>query len=156
MTQGSVSKMLRSRDEVWGVFLFQAEGGIRDGHVTGVQTCALPISKRSCATCAPGCRGAAPNSGSSGQGHEQARAVSRLRRRVGDPLSPRNALVGRKRHVVLNLVYQQVESALRVRLDQLELRVKILVRFDMVAVLDLVEAIRGPVAVPLVFAPLVP
>src|SRR5690625_5879920 len=26
------------------VFLFQAEDGIRDGHVTGVQTCALPIS----------------------------------------------------------------------------------------------------------------
>src|SRR5690625_7307974 len=25
-------------------FLFQAEDGIRDGHVTGVQTCALPIS----------------------------------------------------------------------------------------------------------------
>src|SRR5271166_959612 len=25
------------------VFFFQAEGGIRDGHVTGVQTCALPI-----------------------------------------------------------------------------------------------------------------
>src|SRR5690625_7044107 len=25
-------------------FFFQAEGGIRDGHVTGVQTCALPIS----------------------------------------------------------------------------------------------------------------
>src|SRR5207253_6290230 len=32
-------------------FFFQAEDGIRDGHVTGVQTCALPI-------CAPtiGCR----------------------------------------------------------------------------------------------------
>src|SRR5439155_5377165 len=28
-----------------GAFLFlQAEDGIRDGHVTGVQTCALPIS----------------------------------------------------------------------------------------------------------------
>src|SRR5690625_1957380 len=27
------------------VFLFQAEDGIRDGHVTGVQTCALPISE---------------------------------------------------------------------------------------------------------------
>src|SRR5690625_4200284 len=27
-------------------FLFQAEDGIRDGHVTGVQTCALPISGR--------------------------------------------------------------------------------------------------------------
>src|SRR4051812_40475106 len=25
------------------VILFQAEDGIRDGHVTGVQTCALPI-----------------------------------------------------------------------------------------------------------------
>src|SRR5207253_8355381 len=29
------------------VFFFQAEDGIRDGHVTGVQTCALPI----CAAC---------------------------------------------------------------------------------------------------------
>src|SRR5690625_5722963 len=28
-------------------FFFQAEDGIRDGHVTGVQTCALPIFLRS-------------------------------------------------------------------------------------------------------------
>src|SRR5690348_17742231 len=28
---------------LWGVFFFQAEDGIRDGRVTGVQTCALPI-----------------------------------------------------------------------------------------------------------------
>src|SRR5690348_17534102 len=27
------------------VFFFQAEDGIRDGRVTGVQTCALPISR---------------------------------------------------------------------------------------------------------------
>src|SRR5207253_4605355 len=27
-------------------FFFQAEDGIRDGHVTGVQTCALPILQR--------------------------------------------------------------------------------------------------------------
>src|SRR5215510_8743125 len=27
-------------------FFFQAEDGIRDGHVTGVQTCALPIWPR--------------------------------------------------------------------------------------------------------------
>src|SRR5437660_1922182 len=27
-------------------FFFQAEDGIRDGHVTGVQTCALPISTK--------------------------------------------------------------------------------------------------------------
>src|SRR5690625_2299778 len=34
-----------SRVRVFGVFFFfQAEDGIRDGHVTGVQTCALPIS----------------------------------------------------------------------------------------------------------------
>src|SRR5690625_7512761 len=30
--------------EIIIVFFFQAEDGIRDGHVTGVQTCALPIS----------------------------------------------------------------------------------------------------------------
>src|SRR5207253_5520106 len=29
------------------VFFFQAEDGIRDGHVTGVQTCALPICSSS-------------------------------------------------------------------------------------------------------------
>src|SRR5207253_7628748 len=28
---------------------FQAEAGIRDGHVTGVQTCALPISRKNLA-----------------------------------------------------------------------------------------------------------
>src|SRR5207244_4892596 len=30
-------------------FFFQAEDGIRDDLVTGVQTCALPISQRQCA-----------------------------------------------------------------------------------------------------------
>src|SRR6266568_9690028 len=29
---------------MWACFFFQAEDGIRDGTVTGVQTCALPIS----------------------------------------------------------------------------------------------------------------
>src|SRR5690606_41173276 len=33
-------------------FFFQAEVGIRDFHVTGVQTCALPISITSTARCA--------------------------------------------------------------------------------------------------------
>src|SRR5207253_7374637 len=33
-------------------FFFQAEDGIRDGHVTGVQTCALPIlSQRRSGSC---------------------------------------------------------------------------------------------------------
>src|SRR5207302_6862522 len=31
--------------DVYIFFFFQAEDGIRDFHVTGVQTCALPISK---------------------------------------------------------------------------------------------------------------
>src|SRR5690606_41164252 len=33
-------------------FFFQAEDGIRDFHVTGVQTCALPISRRRAARAA--------------------------------------------------------------------------------------------------------
>src|SRR5690625_720128 len=32
-----------SRNDCFTFFFFQAEDGIRDGHVTGVQTCALPI-----------------------------------------------------------------------------------------------------------------
>src|SRR5260221_8673896 len=39
--------MRRSRASSWLFFFFQAEDGIRDHCVTGVQTCALPIS--SCA-----------------------------------------------------------------------------------------------------------
>src|SRR5690625_6315077 len=32
---------------IFVIFFFQAEDGIRDGHVTGVQTCALPIYLKS-------------------------------------------------------------------------------------------------------------
>src|SRR6266481_9198073 len=39
-------------------FFFQAEDGIRDGTVTGVQTCALPIWSPS--PCASACRRPAP------------------------------------------------------------------------------------------------
>src|SRR5690606_40746150 len=46
-------------------FFFQAEDGIRDFHVTGVQTCALPISRSSCF------------SGSSARPHLTAAALSR-------------------------------------------------------------------------------
>src|SRR5260370_10707456 len=37
---------LRSGEVEYRVFFFQAEDGIRDSSVTGVQTCALPISMR--------------------------------------------------------------------------------------------------------------
>src|SRR5690625_7154626 len=39
--------LLMGKHNLWKwmlYFFFQAEDGIRDGHVTGVQTCALPIS----------------------------------------------------------------------------------------------------------------
>src|SRR6266581_1674667 len=38
----------RSEDAKQSYFFFQAEDGIRDGRVTGVQTCALPISWQRC------------------------------------------------------------------------------------------------------------
>src|SRR6266581_202875 len=44
-----------ARDAANVGFFFQAEDGIRDGRVTGVQTCALPI----CWRCVSGCRGPA-------------------------------------------------------------------------------------------------
>src|SRR5256884_3384773 len=53
------------------VFFFQAEDGIRDVAVTGVQTCALPIStgaRRPCAACVrsePCARARAPGCGRS-------------------------------------------------------------------------------------------
>src|SRR5256886_11433220 len=34
-----------AREGTWYLFFFQAEDGIRDLTVTGVQTCALPISR---------------------------------------------------------------------------------------------------------------
>src|SRR2546427_3337946 len=43
----------------WFIFFFQAEDGIRDLTVTGVQTCALPISRR-CPPCGSSCPGAGP------------------------------------------------------------------------------------------------
>src|SRR6266496_5947471 len=40
----------------WFFFFFQAEDGIRDLYVTGVQTCALPICERSPPVHRPSCR----------------------------------------------------------------------------------------------------
>src|SRR5436305_4176242 len=41
---GNVTKAVFSTYLVQALFFFQAEDGIRDADVTGVQTCALPIS----------------------------------------------------------------------------------------------------------------
>src|SRR5437762_5865658 len=40
---GELSRLWVSWQSVGGIFFFQAEDGIRDTSVTGVQTCALPI-----------------------------------------------------------------------------------------------------------------
>src|SRR6266702_5812116 len=49
------------RKEVYRfLFFFQAEDGIRDGHVTGVQTCALPISYTCSSTTITGASPQAP------------------------------------------------------------------------------------------------
>src|SRR5260370_19718104 len=40
---GSPSSAVQSRSAYTALFFFQAEDGIRDSSVTGVQTCALPI-----------------------------------------------------------------------------------------------------------------
>src|SRR6266404_7647699 len=45
MRARSVVDLVRSEGAL-GIFFFQAEDGIRDKLVTGVQTCALPISRR--------------------------------------------------------------------------------------------------------------
>src|SRR3989441_3739285 len=52
-----------NRVDLFRPFFFQAEDGIRDKLVTGVQTCALPISRRRC-----GCSARAPPTPSSWRG----------------------------------------------------------------------------------------
>src|SRR5438552_14281703 len=53
---------VRRGSELSFIFFFQAEDGIRDDLVTGVQTCALPISEAAVPrTCAP--RGEAATAG---------------------------------------------------------------------------------------------
>src|SRR5882724_3032752 len=84
---------------------------------------------------------------------EEIGAVARLRRAGGDRPAVGDALGRRQPGPVLYGIDQQIERALRVGLDELELRERVrrrrrslrrrLVRLDVVAVLDLVEAIRG-------------
>src|SRR5690606_41002944 len=66
------------------VFFFQAEDGIRDSHVTGVQTCALPILARRSRW--PGRRRALPGRAARRRASARARSAPAARseeRRVG-------------------------------------------------------------------------
>src|SRR6266496_6821149 len=56
--------MCLSNDEIVFFFFFQAEDGIRDLYVTGVQTCALPISPRLLRPQCPHARGMLGGGGS--------------------------------------------------------------------------------------------
>src|SRR5262249_24746072 len=73
--------------------------------------------------------------------HQDLRAVAGLRRAGGDRTAARDALAGWELRAALDVVDQQVERALGVRLDQLELREGVLERLDVVAVLHLVQAV---------------
>src|SRR5205807_2401039 len=83
--------------------------------------------------------GGVGSSGTTISGNEQIGAMSRLRRCVRDGARPWNALAWRQRRVVLDVVHEQIERLLRVRLNEFELRERIFKRFDVVAVLHFVE-----------------
>src|SRR5437763_7746267 len=78
-------------------FFFQAEDGIRDTSVTGVQTCALPISPRNAFRPSSGRRSwersaaPAPALRPPGDQHADARAERSEERRVGKEWRPRGA-----------------------------------------------------------------
>src|SRR2546430_15816310 len=59
---------------IWIIFFFQAEDGIRDLTVTGVQTCALPICGRELAV--GGCQRATAGQGCGGQRGDPGRTES--------------------------------------------------------------------------------
>src|SRR5207244_5061352 len=61
------------------VFFFQAEDGIRDDLVTGVQTCALPICDGPSAACAgrSTCATSAPRTGDAAGGRSEERRVGK-------------------------------------------------------------------------------
>jgi len=55
-------------------------------------------------------------------GYEEIYAVSRLRRRIADRAAAGDALARRQRRAALDVLDEEVERALRMRLDELQLR----------------------------------
>src|SRR5438105_10147646 len=62
---------------------------------------------------------------------------------VGNRAAAWNTLARRQRNISLDRVNEEIERALRMRLDVLELREGVLVGFDVIAVLHFIEAVRG-------------
>src|SRR4051794_41454860 len=73
---------------------------------------------------------------------EERRAMPRLGRMRCNRRAAPDALVGRQRRSPLDVIDEEVEGALRVRLDELELREEVLERLDVVPVLHFVQAVR--------------
>src|SRR6266853_2483537 len=69
-------------------FFFQAEDGIRDLTVTGVQTCALPISRRGCATAGRGYGARRRGAAAQLLARPRARSPARVRLGAQPPESP--------------------------------------------------------------------
>src|SRR6266508_5611651 len=72
-------------------FFFQAEDGIRDGHGTGVQTCALPIYSRPLIDFMRTNPQVGPRIAVSGTGHER---VPQIRKQFDSFLATEEALAG--------------------------------------------------------------
>src|SRR5258707_11732011 len=89
--ESNESDLLEVLKSVVFFFFFQAEDGIRDIGVTGVQTCALPISGRTIPTARP--RPAATRSARSGPGGRDRPA----RARCGHREPPARCLAARPR-----------------------------------------------------------
>src|SRR5690348_18349050 len=98
------------------LFFFQAEDGIRDGRVTGVQTCALPICRRDLPS-GPFWRPPHRHSGRIGAGlrHRPARSEER---RVGKECRSRWSPYHDKKNGEINLgSYPQMTAALLLTRD---------------------------------------
>src|SRR5690625_8021327 len=101
-------------------FFFQAKDGIRDGHVTGVQTCALPIST-TCSTPptgsrrtwppGPSMRSAGPNTASTTGTACSGRCSRRSEeRRVGKECRSRQSTENSKEQIKDNNIKQQQQN----------------------------------------------
>src|SRR5699024_11457548 len=83
-----MTPMLCTRQDELCVFFFQAEDGIRDRNVTGVQTCALPIWARDIAVAGCSAPGRVPE--------HPATAMSRALRHEQSSLRLREGLLARR------------------------------------------------------------
>src|SRR5437762_8724814 len=74
---------------------------------------------------------------------EELCAVADLRGRTGDRAAAWDALARRQPRTRLDVIDEQIERALGMRLDQLELRKRSFERLDVIAILHFIQSIGG-------------